>query len=82
MSENYRHHHAVKVIIIPVPSAGSPAPLRPAKPIYPKRDSPTHWRRQRAIPSKAAATANLLRQIAQNEASARSMMRPQPPAPR
>jgi hypothetical protein len=80
MSENFRHHRASREIVfvaVPVPAAGSPEPFphRPP-PKYPQQHHQP-WRPQRSIPSKANATACLLRQIAANEMAAREMLTPQ-----
>jgi hypothetical protein len=80
-----RHHRVSREIIfvpVEVPAAGSPAPPRQAKPNkYPVQHHQP-WQPARAIPSnsKGAATVRLLRQIAENDAAARSMLRPRPPA--
>lgn len=73
-------HHRVSREIIFVPVAGSPEPLRQAKPAkYPSfRRAP--WRPARAIPSKASASKRLLDLIIENEAAARNMLRPLPPS--
>ena len=67
---------------VPVPVAGSPAPLNQAKPPrYPStRRAP--WQPARAIPSngKGAATVRLLDAISRNEAAARNLLRPLPPS--
>ena len=74
-----RHHHAVQVIFVETPCAGSPAPLNQAKPPRYQSTQRQAWRPQRSIPSKANATVNLLRQIAANEMAVREMLRPLPP---
>jgi hypothetical protein len=73
-----RHHRVSReIIFVPVPVAGSPAPLNQAKPPrYPSTQRQA-WRPQRSIPSKANATVNLLRQIAANEMAVREMLTPQ-----
>jgi hypothetical protein len=76
-----RHHRVNReIIFVPVPVAGSPEPLRRAKPPAYKSTRRAPWQPARAIPSnsKGAATVRLLRQIAANEMAARSMLRPQP----
>jgi hypothetical protein len=77
MSHDYRHHRAVQVIFVETPAAGSPAPLNQAKPPrYPvQRHQP--WRPAHRPPNKAAASVNLLRQIAANEMAVREMLTPQ-----
>ncbi len=75
-----RHHKAGRdgpiVVLVPIPVGGSPEPFRQVKPRYPVQQRREHWRPQRAIPSKAAASVNLLRQIIESDAAARSMLRP------
>ena len=74
-----RRHHRVsrEIIFVPVPVAGSPEPLRQAKPgKYPSTQRQA-WRPATRPPNKAAATVNLLRQIAANELAAREMLTPQ-----
>jgi hypothetical protein len=78
-----RHHRVsrdVQIVLVPVPCAGSPEPLKWAKPPAYKSTRRAPWQPARAIPSnsKTAATVRLLRQIAENDAAARSMLRPQP----
>jgi hypothetical protein len=76
-----RHHRVNReIIFVPVPVAGSPAPLNQAKPAkYPStRRAP--WRPQQTIPSKASATVRLLDAIVRNEQAARNMLRPLPPS--
>ncbi|HZZ21987.1 MAG TPA: hypothetical protein VFE60_05145 [Roseiarcus sp.] len=79
MADAYRHHHAVKIVLVPVPCGGSPAPLRPAKPLPFRRDPQTHWRPATRQPSKAAATLALVRRMVEQEAAVREMMLPRPP---
>jgi hypothetical protein len=78
MSGGYRHHHAVKVVFVEVPQAGSPAPLRNVKPRpYPAtRREP--WLPRRAVPSnsKAVATKRLLNSIMRQDEIVRETMRP------
>ena len=76
MSDNVRR----EIILVPVPVAGSPETLREVKPRYPQHQRLEHWRPATRIPSKAHASASLLRQIVENEAAARSMLRPSPPS--
>jgi hypothetical protein len=78
-----RHHRVSReIIFVPVPVAGSPAPLNQTKPPrYPSsRRAP--WQPARAIPSnsKGAATVRLLDAISRNEQAARSMLTPRPHA--
>jgi hypothetical protein len=71
-----RHPRDVQIVLVPVPVAGCPEPHRQVKPgKYPlqRREA---WRPATSPPSKAAASVNLLRQIAQNEAAVRSMLKP------
>jgi hypothetical protein len=76
----YRQHKAVQVVLVPVPCGGSPEPFRQVKPHYPVQQRREHWRPATRPPSRADATMRLLRDIAANEAAARAMLRPQPPA--
>jgi hypothetical protein len=72
-----RHHRVSReIIFVPVPVAGSPQPLKWAKPpAYPSsRRAP--WRPQQTIPSKASASKRLLDAIVRNE-QAREMLTPQ-----
>ena len=84
MVENFRRHRAsrdVQVIIVPVPCGGSPAPLRHAKPSPYPRQERGYWRPARSIPSKqrrAERIAKLMRELAEREADARSMLTPRP----
>jgi hypothetical protein len=72
-----RHHHAVQIVFVETPTAGSPAPLNQAKPPRYPPSRPAPWRPQQTIPSKAAATLRLLDAIGCNEAAARSLLTPQ-----
>jgi hypothetical protein len=78
MTSDYRHHRVSReIIFVPVPVAGSPAPLNQAKPPrYPVQHHQP-WRPAHRPPSKAAATVRLLRSIAENEMAAREMLTPQ-----
>ena len=46
MSDDFRHHVAVRpvVIFVETPAAGSPVPVRQVKPIYPRQDRVSPWR--------------------------------------
>ena len=71
-------HRDVQVILVPVPVGGSNEPHRQVKPgKYPlqRREA---WRPATRPPSKAAASARLLRGIVEQEAAVREMLRPQP----
>jgi hypothetical protein len=80
----YRHHTATRpvVVFVPVPfERGSPAPLNRGKPpAYPvNQRSP--WRPQRSIPPKqrqAERIVQIMRELAEREADARSMLTPRP----
>ena len=73
-----RHHRVSReIIFVPVPVAGSPAPLNQAKPPRYPATQRQAWRPATRPPSKAAATVNLLRQIAANEMAVREMLTPQ-----
>jgi hypothetical protein len=80
MADDCRHHRAVQIVFVETPQAGSPEPLKWAKPPrYPVQHHQP-WRPQRAIPSKASASKRLLDAIIENEAAARNMLRPLPPS--
>lgn len=81
MADDRRHHRASReIIFVPVPVAGSPAPLNQTKPPrYPSTQRQA-WRPQQTIPSKASASKRLLDAISRNEAAARKMLRPLPPS--
>jgi hypothetical protein len=73
-----RHPRDVQIVLVPVPVAGCPEPHRQVKPgKYPLQRREV-WRPATRPPSKAAASVNLLRQIVENEAVVRQMLRPQP----
>jgi hypothetical protein len=76
-----RHHRVSReIIFVPVPMAGSPAPLNQAKPPrYPSTQRQV-WRPQQTIPSKACASKRLLDSIVRNEQAVREMLRPLPPS--
>jgi hypothetical protein len=84
MADDRRHHKAsrdVQIVLVPVPcEAGSPEPLKWAKPAkYPfTRRAP--WQPARAIPSKASASKRLLDSIIENEEAVKSLLRPLPPS--
>ncbi len=80
-----RHHHAVRVIYVEVPVAGSPEPLRRSPPPAYSRNPPTHWRPQRTIPSRPAPAksqaglrrlVDIMRDLDRREALARRMLTP------
>ena len=82
MSENFRHHRAsrdVQIVLVPVPVAGSPQPLKWAKPgRYPQQQREA-WRPQRAIPikqRKAERLVEIMRELYRREADARQMLTP------
>ena len=71
-----RHHHAVQIVLVPVPVGGSPQPLKWAKPSeYPVQHREA-WRPRTKPPSKAEALRRLLDGINRNDAAARSMLTP------
>jgi hypothetical protein len=78
-----RHHCAqrdVQIVLVPYPAAGSPQPLKWAKPNkYPRQDR-APWRPATRPPNKASASKRLLDAIVRNEAAARQMLTPQPPS--
>ena len=54
-----RHHTAARcpqpvVVFVPVPTAGSPQPLKWAKPAPYKRNQPTNWRPANRPPNRKA----------------------------
>jgi hypothetical protein len=69
-------HRAVQIVFVEVPSAGSPKSLREVKPLPFQRNPPTHWRPQRTIPSKAAASKRLLDNFLRQDQIVREFMRP------
>jgi hypothetical protein len=71
---------AIQIVFVEVPVGGSPVPIRRLPPPAYPANQREHWRPQRAIPTKADATANLLRQIVRQEAAVREMMTPRHPA--
>jgi hypothetical protein len=83
MSDDRRHHRVsrdVQVIVIPVPVAGSPAPLNQAKPAKYPHHQRQAWRPATRPPSKGRATVRLLDAIIENDAAARNLLRPLPPS--
>jgi len=80
---DHRHHRAsrdVQVIIIPVPAAGSPAPLHRSEPgPYPRQER-GYWRPADKPPrlSKAEALKRLLNEFRRQDEAVREMMRPSP----
>jgi hypothetical protein len=80
MSENFRHHVATRreIIFVEVPVETPTAGPAYGRPVYPppfKRNAPTHWQPAHRPPSKRAATADLLRRIAEQEAGLHEFMR-------
>jgi len=82
MTETFGHHRAsrdVQIVLVPVPQAGSPQPLKWAKPAkYPvqRREA---WRPQRFIPAKqrkAERIVQIMRELDRREADVRAMLRP------
>jgi hypothetical protein len=84
MVENFRHHRAsrdVQVTIVPVPCGGSPAPLHRGKPSPYPRQGRSYWRPQTRPPWKqrqAERIVKIMRELAEREADARSMLTPRP----
>jgi hypothetical protein len=72
-----RHHKAnrdVQIVLVPVPVAGSPQPLKWAKPgRYPVQHREA-WRPRTKPPSKTEATKRLLDAIIRNDEAARAFM--------
>jgi hypothetical protein len=75
MSGNWRRHRARRdapVILL----IGSPETIRQTKPPRYPRDERRPWRPQRDIPNKAEKLARFLDAMRQNDATARSILRP------
>jgi hypothetical protein len=77
---DYRHHVAhPAVIFVPIPVAGSPQPLKWAKPpAYPQQDR-RPWQPQRFIPAKqrkAQQLVDLMRELDRRAEDARQMLKP------
>ena len=73
-----RHHHAVQVVLVPMPVGGSPQPLKWAKSSkYPVQHREACRPRTKA-PSKAEALPKLLDAINRNDETAREMLTPRP----
>ena len=73
-----RHHHAVQVVLVPVPVRGSPQPLKWAKPSkYPVQHREA-WRPRTKAPSTAEALRRLLDAINRSDEAAREMLTPRP----
>jgi hypothetical protein len=71
-----RRHHAVQVIFVETPSAGSPKSTRGVKPgNYPRQDR-TPWRPADRPPNKAEKLVKFLDRIQQQDRELRSFMRP------
>jgi hypothetical protein len=74
-----RHHHAVRVVLVPSPVGGSPEPLKRGKPpAYPVTQRQP-WRPAQRPPTKAAATLALMHRIVEQEAALGQLLRPCPP---
>jgi hypothetical protein len=81
--DSYHHHVATRpvVVFVPVPCGRSPEPLRRQPPPAYKRNQWSPWRPQRSIPSKqrqAERIVKIMRELAEREADARSMLTPRP----
>jgi hypothetical protein len=82
MSENFRHHrasHDVQIVLVPVPVAGSPQPLKWAKPGKYPQQTREPWRPQRFIPAKqrkAERIVEIMRELYRRAEDARRMLRP------
>jgi hypothetical protein len=71
-----RHHHAVQVIFVETPSAGSPKSTREVKPgNYPRQDR-TPWMPRTKPPNKAEKLVKFLDRIGEQDREVRSFMRP------
>jgi hypothetical protein len=76
---DYRHHHAVQIVFVETPAAGSPQPQRQVKPREFKRDPPTPWRPATRPPAKqrqAAGALAFVRGVAEQELALQKMLRP------
>jgi hypothetical protein len=72
-----RHHRVSReIIFVPVPfEGGSPKTMREVKRSRPYPSNQRQpWRRATRPPSKAAATVNLVRRIAEHESAVRDFM--------
>lgn len=70
------HAPATIVVLVPVPSAGSPEPARSAKPgPYPRQDR-TPWRPATRPPNRGEKLARFLDAIRRSDEAARQMLRP------
>lgn len=80
MSEDYRHHVATRIVVIPVPyEIGSPKVVRPIKPSYPQQDRLPAWKPARHPPrrvGKAEALRQFLDRWARQEEALREFMKP------
>jgi hypothetical protein len=75
--DDFRHHVAARIVIVEVPSAGSPEPPHRTKPPPYKRGAPTHWRPQTRPPNrKAAGLERMLREFQRQDEIVRDAMRP------
>jgi hypothetical protein len=73
--DEFRHLHAVRVIFVETPVAGSPKVARTAKPGQYPRNAPTHWQPRTKPPSRAERTARFLRNVVGQESAVREFMR-------
>ena len=75
-TEDARHHHAVQVIFVGMPSAGSPVPFRKTRPgPYPKQ-AHQPWKPRTKPPCKAERLARFLDSIRRNDEAAPQMFKP------
>ena len=70
-----RHHHASRPVVILI-EAGSPETIRQAKPKPYPRQERQRWTGPPRRDSKAAALQRLLDALRHNDATARSILRP------
>jgi hypothetical protein len=79
---DHRHHRASReIIFVAVPVAGSPKPVDARRPpAYPRQER-APWKPARSIPvkqRKAERIVKIMRELAEREADARSMLTPRP----
>jgi hypothetical protein len=77
MTENFRHHRAcsreIVFVAVPVPAAGSPAPLYRVKPPAYKRNSPEPWRPRTKL-GKAERVVEFIRRAQNQDSEVRAFL--------
>ena len=74
-----RHHHAVQIVFVETPAAGSNEPMRQVKPRYPQHSQPRPWRPATRPPSKQRQAENIvrvMRELERRTADASKMLHP------